>query len=331
MWTPELPVQGVPWKVNIFKADTAEEAYLGIYLYCAKKDGSSTWSTAASAKFKLQSFLRNGDPVEHHIEPYIFDTSGLGYGTPALILWKDLFEIKNNYVKNDTIELDIQIKAADPNDPNRSLLAFNPIYSSCNDNCVNVSTITISNIDNLMAVKSPQFIANTLPWELTVFQDDFDGYLKVRLLKNGDKSKHRNVLIKLISTKDRIDSDKKFPALLLRPSDDWHAEKLMQWTELMNAENGFVNNNSINIRVEIIADDLVLDAQRNLSSTLTKRTKMECPICMESMENKLVSSASCGHVFCTDCISKWLAERRVCPMCKKSAKASKLRPIFLPF
>lgn len=54
-----------------------------------------------------------------------------------------------------------------------------------------------------------------------------------------------------------------------------------------------------------------------------------CPICMDDDEgaNRSLTITPCGHLFCTPCIESWLAQRSLCPMCRKVTHAPQLRVI----
>jgi len=44
-----------------------------------------------------------------------------------------------------------------------------------------------------------------------------------------------------------------------------------------------------------------------------------CPICLESFESRGdLRRTVCGHVYCAECIQKWLIRMPVCPLCNRS-------------
>lgn len=45
---------------------------------------------------------------------------------------------------------------------------------------------------------------------------------------------------------------------------------------------------------------------------------MECPICLEDLQNKFVCTTPCGHKFCLQCILTFLEP--VCPMCRANVE-----------
>lgn len=121
-WSPEFMVRGVPWNVKALKVTRQEEQWLSVYLYCAIKDKSPNWSHVASATFKLVPVKVSGNKngIEFQTDPCVFDFYGFGIGTSTFIKWKELINVQNNYVKDDTFTLDIKIVVADPNDKNPS-------------------------------------------------------------------------------------------------------------------------------------------------------------------------------------------------------------------
>eukprot|EP01132_Coremiostelium_polycephalum_P003247 gene3247-4065_t len=59
-----------------------------------------------------------------------------------------------------------------------------------------------------------------------------------------------------------------------------------------------------------------------------KKKSLECPICFEDMTS--MSSTTCGHVFCTDCIKKALKKRKQCPVCNvKLSNPKSIHPLFI--
>lgn len=44
----------------------------------------------------------------------------------------------------------------------------------------------------------------------------------------------------------------------------------------------------------------------------------DCPVCLEEMQAPSV--CPCGHMFCQNCISKWITRNQNCPMCRRAVK-----------
>ena len=46
----------------------------------------------------------------------------------------------------------------------------------------------------------------------------------------------------------------------------------------------------------------------------------ECAICFESLDNNLIASVSCGHIFHEKCLKLWIKQNHsVCPLCRSDA------------
>ena len=44
----------------------------------------------------------------------------------------------------------------------------------------------------------------------------------------------------------------------------------------------------------------------------------DCSVCLEEFKNGTnVIKLKCGHVFCTECIEKWLSNSLTCPCCRQ--------------
>lgn len=51
-----------------------------------------------------------------------------------------------------------------------------------------------------------------------------------------------------------------------------------------------------------------------VTSVVTDKLEEMCPICQDTVTHE-VRQTSCGHVFCGECISTWLATSKKCPVC----------------
>lgn len=183
-----------------------------------------------------------------------------------------------------------------------------------------------------MAVKTPSFIIQNMPWYLTIYKS-YSDHLEARLSMNGAQSCTRTILIKLISIQDPKKSIVRIEAKRFSPFSNLSIEQLMSWRNLMKPENGFVHHDSVKIEVDIVTDYNIQTINNFKESNVTAQRKvlrMECVICMESIENQDLSFVPCGHLFCTPCITRSLEEIGVCPLCIEPARVRDLRRAFLP-
>ena len=57
-----------------------------------------------------------------------------------------------------------------------------------------------------------------------------------------------------------------------------------------------------------------------------------CPICLNPFTMQCdISANQCGHMFHSDCITKWIETgKKTCPQCRKSCTLKKLTKLYLP-
>jgi hypothetical protein len=63
----------------------------------------------------------------------------------------------------------------------------------------------------------------------------------------------------------------------------------------------------------------IVDTEKN--TTMDEEDK-SCPICME--KTKMMRKTKCGHMFCKECIKKWLDKNKCCPFCRMDIKDNKI-------
>lgn len=329
VWSPEYLVHGIPWKISVSKVNQK----IAVFLHCAKQDKQTDWSAAAFVTLSLVPFIGDIHRFKHHIAPYVFDHNRLGFGTTS-IGCEDLFSPQKNYVKNDTINLDVNIVAADPNVENASNLIFETIKQSCDESCVSIFRLVVTNIENLIAVHSPLFKIRQLFWTLTVYKDN-SANLSIRLQHRsqaGNFSCKMLLSVKLISLDKKIEPiepDAEFANL--RYLNCASINDIISWDELLKPENGFVKRKAIVLEVEIKSDKPVdANGKTNDSKIKSDQQKMECSICIESIGDQELSSTPCGHLYCSTCIEDSVKERELCPLCDTTVIFDDLRRIYLP-
>lgn len=337
IWSPEVFVQGVPWKMNVCKKANGRKEGLGVYLHSAKKDKPENWSHPAFATLKLLPF-DNAKPIKIICEPYVFDNSDFGYGSHSLIEWQNLFDAEKKFVQNDTINLDISIEAADSDEQRRSKLSFEYIGISCRDGCMSSFRFSITNIKSLMAVRSPQYAKQKLPWDFTVLKNSSSSlYLRLKSKIQDKKAPYKvRVRAKVMSSKGEHKTIEVMQDKIFENSCDLVYFDVLSWEELFKPENGLVNNNSITMEVDIETNkpEGMANSDQNsgasVSGRQSKRRKMECSVCLATIANQEVSCTKCGHLFCTTCITDSIRVHNKCPACNTFLVLKDLRTLFLP-
>lgn len=332
---PEIIICGIPWIVEVRKIRKDGELVMGIFLYCGHRDRTSNWTYVATASFKLVPFAGgDGRGIEYNSIPHVFDRSGNGFGANSFIKWVHLFKPRYRYVQNDSIELEIKIKAEDPNHLNRSILQFECIDQSCD--CYSQATyrLTVLNVTNLMAVATPAFKSRGLLWNIIVFKEHSSS-LGVLL---QSKTSFRNVSCQMTMTVRLMSSNQQYGPIQMFGTERMQWPKVMYirdivaWDELIKPENGIINQNddSIVFEVEIKSEQPngnIPNAEPNYPPHLLQ---MECAVCLENIISQDISCAPCGHMHCTACITANIRARGVCPSCGIPVKLTDLRRLFLP-
>ncbi|RKO97876.1 hypothetical protein CXG81DRAFT_21095 [Caulochytrium protostelioides] len=56
------------------------------------------------------------------------------------------------------------------------------------------------------------------------------------------------------------------------------------------------------------------------------RSVIDCPACLDRKANP--AAASCGHVFCWDCVNEWCQARSECPLCRQHINIAHIVPLY---
>ncbi|XP_055296991.1 uncharacterized protein LOC129565792 [Sitodiplosis mosellana] len=332
----ELYVHDIPWTVYVRKEEVKGEKWLGVYLRCAKRDTSSKWSIVASPTFKLVSFIDNVNPIEIPLVPYVFDCRRMDHGI-RMLRWNDLLNINSGYMINDTIFLEVKITMAGRNNPNKSELIFEEIGKSCEEGYRTKFRLTVTNIEHLMAVRTPEFMLRNTLWHVIINKYPTNGLALILEECMAKKNSREfpckvNILAKLMNIGKPIEEIQSKEMRYL----DRFTVLLASWNDLLTPENGFVRNNSIVIEVEISAETpksiYTMDRKRKAISKPNggKLLKLECTICLDSFGEQELSFTPCGHMFCSKCIQRSVQCQNLCPLCNGSVSLAQLKRAYLP-
>lgn len=328
--SPQVLLHGIPWEVGLKKYKNGAHESLAVFLFCTNEDNTSNWTAAACATIKLLPFSDDQRVIEHHIIPNVYHRLASSFGIYSLIPWNDLINEDKKYVKDDTIRLEAKIEAEDPTSLSRSIPKFQCIDKSCECGCHATFELTVMNVSNLMAVRSPEFTVRGMPWNIIVFKKFSTLDVCLDLVKNfGKVSCQVTMSVKLKSSKEDVDPIEKSNAKNVQWSGSMYIYSLVLWEEMLKPQNGFVNENSITLKIEIKSDKPVGNVPAANPKGATQSNPFECSICLEGLGTKEMSTTPCGHSFCTACIKQAIQNRRACPLCNKMVQLDDLRPLFL--
>lgn len=336
-FSPIHVVQDVPWQIKVFvNNQKAHNKSLGFSLLCATSDTTQSWSQTASISFQLIPFDGPNTVTKSVSDPQAFNCNMKSITFPSFINWSDLVNVEKHLVKDDAIQLDINIDAINPNDMNQSILVFEDTQRCCENDCLADFKLTIINIKTLMAVRSPTFMLRGLLWDLSIYKNHTSELaisLGLRMASDKVSCKIRMTTRLTTSTKN-LPPVRRVDTKTVKRSQLPLMQTLVAWDKLLLTKNGFVQNDAIILLVEIKCDkpEYVGDSDRpnDAKNESTMLLKMECGICLEAIGAQNLSCPPCGHVFCSTCLTATANNLRVCPMCNIAITTAALRRIFLP-
>lgn len=331
--SPHFMVQGVPWSVETSRRVIDNEEWLSITLFCKKEDKSRDWVIAASSTIRLIPFCHS----IVYSGPFFFDYMERGAGVPKFIRWNELFDNEKRYVKNGAVDLNIAIEIFDQNEENASELLVD-LNKCCDESSQVTLRLTVNNIDNLMAVRTSEFLIQNLHFDLTVFNHIIPSGLGAHLSCKEvlQHSLLGTIDFKLASSIDGVQDIKKTATKEFQTSLPLY---MVPWAVLFKPENGFVVNNTLTFEVKVKVTKMDVHSttprsgKRRLSSqpeTDKNLIALECGICSGQIKNQEMSSTLCGHLFCTNCITDVARDHQRCPSCNAEINLEKLHPINLP-
>lgn len=333
-------VNGNPW---LIKLEKILNGWLNIGLHSLVEDTSDAWAIFAGCTVKLITTKYNKKSLQSAIGPASFHSKMLEWKKTSFIAWNQLMDSNNGYVKDDSCKLEIIIKASPIQDVTKDeWFGFESIRKCCDDTSKGKFRITVKKFDDFIGVCSPEFILNKIAWRIEIYQrecptkknsNETSLSLKLYNFNHGtvvSVLRQAKITCKLIPFDSNIEpihsaTDKyEYNCSLCISELD-----VVSWDQLIDPKNKFINGDSFILEVKIKikkVDGIKADVKKRSWNTV----KLICVICLESLVDRQVSSLSCGHVFCTVCITNSLKRREVCPTCNQEAVAFFLRPIFLP-
>lgn len=337
--SPIHVVQDIPWKMKVFvNNQKSNQKTLGISLLCATSDTSQSWSQSASFTLQLIPFDGSTNAIKRVSEPQAFNPNMKAITFPSVVDWCDLINVEKHLVQDDAIQMDINIDAVDPSDINQSMLIFENTARCCENDCLADYKLTVVNVKNLMAVRSPQFLLRGLLWDFSIYKDHSSQLaIQLGLRTKSDKVSCKiRMTTKLIASKKNVTPIGRVDTKILKRSQLPLMQKLMTWDKLLDQRNGFVENDAIALQIEIKIDKPQFVGENDMkmetttTPTPTMQLKMECAICLEAIGNQNLSCPPCGHVFCSTCLSDTAEKQKVCPSCNIVINKDNLQRIFLP-
>lgn len=261
-------VGDLPWQIEITHRDHSckigGENSLAIHLHSLNV-ASINWSCAAMATIELSTFDMNREPLINVIGPWTFNRRELSWSRNTFIRWTELLDQNAGYVRNGRIRFIIKISAQKLPSPKR--LYYQHILNVLQIN------FRIENVRNLLAADSNHFIFSDLQWKVLVRKNRFndESYLGIILycMPTDDNTVHHwtcNIFaeFQLHSERNPFSGDQFNGVKKFTNTNRCHGiSKFINWCDLMNPQNGYVQNNYIRLTVNIRDDSRTVDGNNN--------------------------------------------------------------------
>ncbi|GLG95277.1 Ubiquitin carboxyl-terminal hydrolase 7 [Gryllus bimaculatus] len=116
--SPSCYVRNLPWKIMVMPrtsqtADRQTQRSLGFFLQCNGESESSSWSCYATAELRLLSSKEDTEPFSRKIQ-HLFYSKENDWGFSHFMSWQEVLESDKQYVKDDSITLEVHVVADAP-------------------------------------------------------------------------------------------------------------------------------------------------------------------------------------------------------------------------
>lgn len=254
--SPVFSYNGVNWHLYISKrVEESGQKWLkfGLHLY---SNIPTNRSFTVTMKIKLLSHLNNGTDQEISLGPYLFNSSLKTYAKNDCIPWADVIDPGKGYVNEyNMISVRVNLNVEE----NKSTIMCESIDKSCPNGCSSKLRLKVLQIEMLSSTsiepndltihgakiqvqlkKQTNDLAILLLFPLMKTEDLFSCSFEVHLLSS-------KVSLKKRTTEDHTIHKKKRGITLL---------DIISFDDLMNPQNEFIENETINIELNITTKKL---------------------------------------------------------------------------
>lgn len=290
--------------------DNVQWAFLFVSFISQSNDKSNNWTFIANARVKLMS--SKNDSYRKELHPMIFDSKNLKFGEMFISVIQ-LYDSENDYCVNDECLLSVSFKVGPLLDTQKEdYIRLEPIKSCCDKNHKGKYRVTIENMKKSFAFCTPEFFLYNIPWRLCIFftedtKNDDDSNQSALNVFLYNRCKNVAGAIKWscqanIEGKLSADSNSETVSFKIENREMAYFSELHKLTSFPSKElKSIFENGSIVLELSLKLHnpiDLPLKEIKNDCNGLL----LTCPICLENLLGRLISSTSCGHVFCDGCI-----------------------------
>lgn len=310
-------VRGLPWIISLNEDD-------GCIVSPAKEFeqfSSSKWVIIARVTVKILSHQTDEELYKVCIGPRMFSPDELASSKASLFPWNELIKPEMRYIHDKKCVFEVLIEAG----PLQSAVGDEWLTMKAIQDCCQFCSHTrlqfeVIKSNGFLGVCSPQFNVQNVKFRLAVVKTG--GKVKVQLYKMRDITfKYRGkatVRCSLLSFDSRIKALVTGMSFKCQ-SEFWYLNLFeIEWSKLTNPMEQFVLNNSfmIDLIMNIELDDNAAEVNKTPFLNEKASTRLECPVCLEDMFGKPISSTACGHMFHSACVLEAVRIEPICPVCR---------------
>lgn len=322
-------VRGLPWTISLNKN-------AGCIVSPIKEFGqirSFKWVIIARVTVKIRSPQTDEELYKVCIGPRMFSSDELALTKASLFPWEELIKPEMRYIQDKMCFFEVFIEAGPlQNAFGDDWLKMKAVQDCCQFCSHAQFQFEVVKSNGFFGVCSPEFNVQNVKFRAAVVKSG--NKVKVQLYKMRDITcNHRGkatIRCSVSSFNPRIeavttDLSHKYQ------SEFWYLNLFeIEWSKLTNPMERFVLNNSfkIDLIINIESNDSAANPNKRPFLNEQPSIRLECPVCMEDMIGKPISSTRCGHMFHSPCLRQAVQARPVCPVCKRPRP--KIHEIYLP-
>lgn len=320
-------VRGLPWTISLNKDS-------GCIVSPIKEFEQISWVIVARVTVKILSPQTDEELYKVCIGPRMFSSDELALAKASLFPWEELIKPEMRYIHDKKCVFEVFIEAgplqrAIGDDDWLKMKAIQDCCQFCSHARFQLDVVKSH---GFFGVCSPEFNVQNFKFRAAVVKNG--DKVKVQLYKMRDITfKHRGQ----VSAQCSLSSfDPRIKAVVTDisfkyQSEFWYLNLFeIEWSKLTNPMERFVLNNSfmIDLIMNIESGDKAAKANKTPFLNEQPSIRLECPVCMEDMVGKQISSTRCGHIFCSVCLRQALRTKPICPVCKSSRP--EIHNVYLP-
>lgn len=317
--TSEVILANIPWKVKVSKRQNDGEDVIDLHLVCSPAIQPNTleWFYEAKMTVTLCPAASDQQPYQKSLAKVTFKNGKESHGLTGFIKFADL----KPYTQNGLIYFEVR-------------LSVGPLKVRDKTQIEQKRSIFQFTLDDVSKLKKHSVDVSVGGNKWSVFLDkriDSLGFFlrDERNSQNSNWTWNANYSLKLLSFDDNIDSlIRKLNQTFHLKGQDWGFRCFISWKDLMDPAKKYVQDDKAIFEVDLEVSPAKPLWNIDQRSSNPEDEIFECSICLQNIVGREPVSTKCGHIFCKECISRFIQEKKKCPNCNADAILLDLRSIY---